>query len=232
MHAQKVATTHSVTRPQADDNGFTLIELLVVVAIIAILIAILLPALQRAQDYARSASCANCMRRIGTAIELHVNDYDDRLPGPLTSGQKLWYSSTRNSDRYHLPRAIGTSYLYLPDPKPEPQFALPIACPGWAHAIEFNTTDTGVRTYITPGTVLKRDGTYNRPFGYSDGREPWKITEIAFPSLAQAITDLDSLLLGMSSWSGTPIPGDPVHITHRNVLYFDTHVEQEYDSYQ
>jgi len=60
-------------------KAFTLIELLVVIAIIAILMAILMPALNRAREQGKRASCLNNVKQLALAWNVYADDFDGKI---------------------------------------------------------------------------------------------------------------------------------------------------------
>ncbi len=59
---------------------FTLVEMLVVISIIAILAALMLPALNKALESARSISCACNLKQIGLAIYSYIDNNNGYFP--------------------------------------------------------------------------------------------------------------------------------------------------------
>lgn len=57
-------------------RGFTLVELLVVIGIIAVLVSILLPAVGRAREMGRTATCLSNLRQIGQAALAYATKFD------------------------------------------------------------------------------------------------------------------------------------------------------------
>jgi prepilin-type N-terminal cleavage/methylation domain-containing protein/prepilin-type processing-associated H-X9-DG protein len=90
---------------RGQEHAFTLIELLVVIAIIAILASMLLPALSRAKDKAKSGSCLSNTRQLQVCWHMYALDYNDNMPPNAIDDSHAWIDGSGNNLAYDLPGA-------------------------------------------------------------------------------------------------------------------------------
>ncbi len=113
--------THRTTR------AFTLVELLVVVAIISLLLAMLLPALNKARDVAKTVKCLSMLKQIGVADSMYVAEYRGwhipnwiNTPSPLSVTSSPpdhvpWYNNSAFREALALPQKVkGSKWISMP----------------------------------------------------------------------------------------------------------------------
>ena len=211
-------TDHALTkycRPKKDGiwEEFTLIELLAVVAIIGILAALLMPALQKARNSAKSIKCVSNLRQYGTMFGMYENDNKGYLPLSLHYGRggalvPLFWGAF---NAYNPKEGYNPPYLYCP------QFTRHYKDPYYSYAMNNNLMRS-----INNDENHRLGSTYYKPLERRDYAK-----------------DLDKILLLIDGGKiksnfinsvNATMPSDPAcvaeyrHNNGANILFLDFHV--------
>jgi prepilin-type processing-associated H-X9-DG protein/prepilin-type N-terminal cleavage/methylation domain-containing protein len=233
-------STRRIGRNAKRIRNFTLIELLVVIAIIAILAAMLLPALGKAREKARSNACVNQVKQLSVAGFMYMNDNSDWIvphsklatqTAPATCGRLgTWYQDIMSyaglKTIYTGPASAGNN--------PSPKTSI-FTCPSaTVRSPSVTGINKGTNYGYTQGNGIPMFGyAYNQQLMSGGSWKAIKINSIPLPGYVFFISDGNTATADQYDTVGLGaqiIPGDPNcqvayrHSQSLNIAFLDGHV--------
>jgi type II secretory pathway pseudopilin PulG len=208
-------------QPLHSRPGFTLIEVLVTITIIIVMATLAVVLFGRLSKSASSATMANNLRQIGTAIRLYADANNDKLPGPLHLGQRPIY---RNSPQTHLAYHLRDHFFPGQVPR-EGQEIEVLASSMWRK----ETPALKGISLLSQQDVDPDPRVSRNPWGYAGAsqddpnRQPITQAKLAsYDRLPWALIEADREhpLVGSAGWRAE-MPGKPVHGKYRMAMNFD-----------
>ncbi|MCI5779689.1 MAG: prepilin-type N-terminal cleavage/methylation domain-containing protein [Lentisphaeria bacterium] len=227
-------------------KSFTLIELLVVIAIIAIMAGMMMPALGKARESGKTASCTGNLRQLAESVHLYSGTYDDFLPsatGGWCCNRGTWIGKNVNQRRVDLrttgfavdsknpaakscPSVLADALAQLgPQTGDDSATSASVGtCRGGGYGMNINL---GFRDSNYQPVRLRAGGVYNaaRAVMISDTALEWSAGLTVFPYYLAPRTSVAAANCGtQTSWSATQ---QFRHNGRAAVAWIDGHVSAE-----